>query len=223
VQPPPSKRSLQALPRPGRDRQPGGAAVLPLTRDRLSAISAIPPGGRPFPRVRERALRGPDVVEEPRYGASLYPTSADVRGGRGPGRGETTLARRPGAPGPHPDRPDHAGARQRGPGGAGVPRPPDGRFGPRPGRAAARGPRGPGGAAAYPAERGPAPCRARRPPPGLTRPAPRRPGARPRAARPARRPAPAAAPPRSAGPRPGAPGRAPPPARRAARGAPAGR
>ena len=35
---------------------------VPLTRDHLSAISAITPAGQVLLQVRERALRGPDVV-----------------------------------------------------------------------------------------------------------------------------------------------------------------
>ena len=35
---------------------------VPLTRDHLSAISAITPAGQIFLPVKERALRGPDVV-----------------------------------------------------------------------------------------------------------------------------------------------------------------
>ena len=35
---------------------------VPLTRDHLSAISAITPGGKVYLQVRERPLRGPDVV-----------------------------------------------------------------------------------------------------------------------------------------------------------------
>ena len=46
---------------------------VPLTRDHLSVISAITPAGKLFLQVRERALRGPDIVRFLRHVLDFLP------------------------------------------------------------------------------------------------------------------------------------------------------
>jgi transposase len=64
------------LPARVRTYAPRGATPVlrvPLTRDHLSAVSAVTPDGRLYLSVQERALRGPDVVRFLRHLLSHLP------------------------------------------------------------------------------------------------------------------------------------------------------